>query len=152
MLFFNSHFNYYPLSWVSHSRKLNNEIIRLHERSLRIMYNDNSSTFERLLTKDNSISMHDRNLQDLETEMLKVYKEQEPDTLQDVFSLNSEPVYNLRNKFYFCYVQRPFSEPCKISRMNCLVASSKYAFQSMGALQNCFLEKCISDLLSLKYT
>ena len=101
MLFFNSHFNYYPLSWVSHSRKLNNEIIRLHERSLRFMYNDNSSTFERLLTKDNSISMHDRNLQDLETEMLKVYKEQEPDTLQDVFSLNSEPVYNLRNKTHF---------------------------------------------------
>ena len=33
--------------------------------------------------------------------MFKVYTEQEPDTLQDVFSLNSEPEYNLRNKSHF---------------------------------------------------
>ena len=58
--FFNSYFNYYLRAWMFHSRKLNNEINRLHERCLRIIYNDSSSTFERLLTTDNSISIHDR--------------------------------------------------------------------------------------------
>ena len=84
-----------------YSRKLINEINRLHKQCLRIIYNDISLTFELLLSKDNSISIHDRNLQVLETEMFKVYTEQEPDTLQDVFSLNSEPEYNLRNRTHF---------------------------------------------------
>ena len=60
-----------------------------------------SSTFERLLTKDNSVSIHDRNLQVLTTEMFKVYAEQGPDILQGVFPINSQPEYNLRNKTHF---------------------------------------------------
>ena len=93
--------NYYPRAWMFHSRKLNNEINRLHERCLRIMYNDSSSTFERLLTKDNSISIHDRNLQVLAIETFKLYTEQGPDTLQDVFHLSSQPEFNLRDKTHF---------------------------------------------------
>ena len=84
-----------------HSRKLNNKINRLHKRCLRVVYNDSSSTFERLLTKDNSVSIHDRNLQVLATEMFKVYTEQGPDILQDVFPINSQPEYNVRNKTHF---------------------------------------------------
>jgi len=99
--FFNAQFNYCPLTWMFHSRKLNNKINRLHERCLRIVYNDNSLTFEQLLTKDNSVSIHNRNLQALAIEMFKVYMEQGPDILQDVFPKNSQPEYNLRNRFYF---------------------------------------------------
>ena len=33
--------------------------------------------------------------------MLKVYTEQGPDILQDVFPKNSQPEYNLRNKTHF---------------------------------------------------
>ena len=32
--------NYYPLIWMLHSRTLNNEINRLYERALRIVYSD----------------------------------------------------------------------------------------------------------------
>ena len=99
--FFNSKFNHCPLAWMFHSRKLNNKIIKLHERCLRIIYNDSSSTFERLLTKDSSVSIHDRNLQVLAAEMFKVYKEERPVILQDVFTLNSQPEYNFRNKTHF---------------------------------------------------
>ena len=99
--FSNSYFNYYPLAWMFHSRKLNNEINGLHERCLRIIYNDSSSTFERLLTKDNSISIHDRNLQVLAIETFKLYTEQGPDILQDVFHLSSQPEFNLRDKTHF---------------------------------------------------
>ena len=65
-------FNYRPLVWMCHSRKLNNKINRLQERALRIVYNDKSSTFYQLLEKDKSVTIHARNLQYLETEIFKV--------------------------------------------------------------------------------
>ena len=70
--FINSQFGYYPLVWMNHSRKLNNRINRIHERALRVVYNDENSTFDELLTKDNSVKVHDKNLQVLVTEMFKV--------------------------------------------------------------------------------
>ena len=46
-----------------HDRNLNNKINRIHERALRIAYKDNVSTFEKLLEMDNSVTVHQRNLQ-----------------------------------------------------------------------------------------
>ena len=43
--FFKSQFNYYPLIWMYLSRKNNNKINRLHEKCLRIIYNDKRSSF-----------------------------------------------------------------------------------------------------------
>ena len=39
-LFIESQFRYCPLIWMFHSRGLNNKINRIHERALRITYND----------------------------------------------------------------------------------------------------------------
>ena len=50
--FFRSQFNYYPLLWMCHSRTLNNKINRLHERCLRIVYNNKLSSFQNLLDQD----------------------------------------------------------------------------------------------------
>ena len=100
--FFNSQFSYCPLAWMFYSQKSNNKINnRLREQCLRIINNDSSSTFERLLTKNNSVSIQDRNLHVLATEMFKAYTEQEPDILQAVFPLNTQPECNLRNKTDF---------------------------------------------------
>ena len=41
---------------------LNNKINRLHERCLRFMYNENTSSFTERLVKDNSVYMHHRNI------------------------------------------------------------------------------------------
>ena len=38
--FFNSQFNYCPLVWMLYNGSINNKIDRLHERVLRIVYND----------------------------------------------------------------------------------------------------------------
>ena len=46
-----------------HSRTNNRKINRLHERCLRIICNDKQSSFLKLLEKDNSVSIHQRNLQ-----------------------------------------------------------------------------------------
>ena len=46
-----------------HNRGLNNETKPIHERPLRIVYDDYSFTFEDLLNKDKSVTIHQRNLQ-----------------------------------------------------------------------------------------
>ena len=84
-----------------HSRKINNKINRLHERCSRITYRDNLSTFDELLSKDNSVSIHNRNLQALALELFKVYTKQGPDILNDVFPLNNQTRYNLRTNAHF---------------------------------------------------
>ena len=48
-----------------HSRTMDNKINCLHERSLRIVYSDQSSTFEELLERDMSFSNHLKNIQSL---------------------------------------------------------------------------------------
>ena len=73
-VYITSQFGYCPLVWMFHRRYLNNKINYLHERALRITYGDRSSSFENLLIKDNSVSIHHRNMQALTTEMFKVEK------------------------------------------------------------------------------
>ena len=44
---------------------MNNRISCRHERALRIVSNGNKSSFQQLLGKDNSVTMHKCNLQTL---------------------------------------------------------------------------------------
>ena len=67
--FFKSQFSCYPLSWMFYCRTLNNKMNRLHKRCLRIIYNNNTSSFTDLLGIDNSVSVHHRNIQVLATEL-----------------------------------------------------------------------------------
>ena len=55
-----------------HSRKLNSRITNIHERALRIAYKDFVSTLAELLDKDNSFTIHERNIQALGIELYKV--------------------------------------------------------------------------------
>ena len=98
--FFTSQFNYCPLVWMCHSRLINNKINRLHETCLRIIYSDKSSTFEELLEKDGSVTIHFRNIQKLAIEMFKVFKNLSPPIISDLFEVH-ENNYNLRNHRYF---------------------------------------------------
>ena len=62
-----------------HSRKLNNRINKIHERSLRLVYDDNFSNFEELLNKDDSVTIHERNIQVLAIELYKVVNKISPE-------------------------------------------------------------------------
>ena len=66
--FLNSQFNYCPVTWMCHSRALNNKINRLHGQCLRIIYNEQTSTLKELLEKNNAVSIHYRNIQALAIE------------------------------------------------------------------------------------
>ena len=67
--FVESQFSYCPLIWMFHSRGLNNKINRIHEIALRITFNNKSSTFQELLHKDNSFTMHHKNIRAPATEI-----------------------------------------------------------------------------------
>ena len=50
--FIESQFKYCPLVWLFHGRQINDKINKLHERALRIVYNDTFTSFEEFLVKD----------------------------------------------------------------------------------------------------
>ena len=79
-----------------HSRENNNKINGLHERYLRIICNDKRSSFNALLEKDGSVSIHERNIKILATEMFKVSKILAPHQMHEIFKLKDQPQYNLR--------------------------------------------------------
>ena len=62
-------FNYCPLVWMFHSRKQSHRINSIHERALRVTYQNYQSTFLQLLQKDNSVTIYQRNLQVLAAEI-----------------------------------------------------------------------------------
>ena len=95
--FIEAQFSYCPLIWMYHSRKLNNRINRIHERALRIAYCDEKSTFNELLTKDNSLTIHERNIKNLAIEMFKIKNNLSPSFLKEIFPESSNLV-NLRRK------------------------------------------------------
>ena len=53
-------------------RTANQKINKLHERALRIAYDDYCSSFEELLDKDGAVTIHQRNLRALAIEMYKI--------------------------------------------------------------------------------
>ena len=95
--FITSQFGYCPLIWMFHSRRLNNKINLIHERALRITYGDRISTFQELLSKDNSVSIHHRNLQVLATEIFRIRNNMAPEFLNEIFQERTLQ-YNLRRR------------------------------------------------------
>ena len=57
--FVHCHFSYAPLTLMFRSRELNNKINRVQKRALRILYNDDDSTFEELLERDEAFTVHE---------------------------------------------------------------------------------------------
>ena len=68
-VFITSQFSYCPLVWMFHCKRLGKKINVSHEGALRITYGDKTSSFNNeLLEKDNSVSIHHKNLQALAME------------------------------------------------------------------------------------
>ena len=91
-----SQFGYCLLAWIFHSKKPNNRIKILHDRGLRVVYRDYNATFSELLTKDQSVTIHQRNLQLLTREIFKTKNELSPKIMEEIFTFKNVD-YNLRN-------------------------------------------------------
>ena len=69
--FVESQFKYCPIVWIFHGRFTNSKIDRLHERTLRFVYDDDVSTLDQLLAIDKSFCISHQNIQRL---LIKIYK------------------------------------------------------------------------------
>ena len=98
--FITAQFNYCPLIWMCHSRTLNNNINRIHERALKIFYNDYKSDFKELLERDHSFIIHERNIQYLANEAYKVKNRLSPVIMNAVFQFGKNSVHELRSGNY----------------------------------------------------
>ena len=83
--FIESQYRFCPLVWMFHCRSLKNKINRIHKRALRITYNDKSSSFQNLFEKDNSVTIHHRNIKILATETYKFLKGLSPPLTNEMF-------------------------------------------------------------------
>ena len=70
--FIEPQFGYCPLVWMFHGRVRNRKINHLHECSLWIVYKDSISSFQELLQKDHSFTIHQRNIQNQAIELYKI--------------------------------------------------------------------------------
>ena len=80
-----------------HSRKQKLHINCIHERALRVVYKDHSSSFDELLEKGNSYKIHEKNPQKLVTEIYKMKMNLAPEIIREVFEIVERP-YAFRNK------------------------------------------------------
>ena len=87
-----------------YSRKTNSRINKLHERVLRLVYSDYEPTFENLLTKDGSFTVHHYNIQTLAIELYKVYNNISQTIFGELFTRNNIGYY-LRSKSDFVIPQ-----------------------------------------------
>ena len=94
-----SQFGYCSLVWMFHSRKLNHRINRIHERALRIVYRDTSLSFDGLLSKDQSYTIHHRNIQTLAIELYKVVNGLSPEIMNIILPMNTKSKYPGSNVF-----------------------------------------------------
>ena len=92
-------------------RNLNSKINSLHLRALRIVYRDNKSSFEDLLVKDKSVTVHHRNIHFLAIEMFKVKHGISPRSMENIFKkrvvLSNSVVIGLRHQSEFYNSHNP---------------------------------------------
>ena len=81
-----SQFSYWPLIWMFHDRRVNTIINYIHHRT---------SSFEEQFITDNSVSIHQRNLQLLVSEVYRTRMNLNPPFMKEIF-VEREMHYNLR--------------------------------------------------------
>ena len=87
--FIESQFSYCPLVWMFCSSKMNRKINHIHERALRLVYQDYTTSFGDLLKKDGSLTFHYRNIHQVAIEMFKVKHDLSPPFMKEIFTYKS---------------------------------------------------------------
>ena len=127
-----SNVSYCPLIWLFCSKGANNEINRTHKQALRALYGDYESTFEELLDRNKSLTIHKKNLQRLMVEIYKTINHLNPAYMWEFFIKKDVP-YNLRS-----------NELCKIPSVN----SQRYGISSLS-FRGSLLWNALSDEVKL---
>ena len=99
--FVQSQFSYAPLVWMLHSKSLVSKINRVHKSFLSLLYNDTESSFEQLLSKENTFTIHQKNIQKVMIEMFKSKNDIGPKLLKDIFQNSNYKGPTLRKPMDF---------------------------------------------------
>ena len=91
-----SQFYYCPLVWMFCSRQSNNLINKIHQWSLRINCKDQKTSYHNLLKTHNELTIHQRNLQVLMTEIYEIVNGVAPPILNSLIECRSNEC-NIRN-------------------------------------------------------
>ena len=83
-----------------HSQRSNSKINRIHERALRIVYDDDVSTFDQLLAMDKSFCIHHQNIQRPLIEIHKALYDISGNSLKELF-VKREGIRSFRSKSEF---------------------------------------------------
>ena len=145
--FIESQFSHCPLVWMfCFSRKLNKRMNHIHERGLRIVYEDYTSSFEELLRKNESVSIHHRNVQLVAIEMFKVKNSLCPEIMKDIFRLNTDP--NCSSTFIIPKVNSEFMGKLSLRYFGPVVWETMLPdkYKSITVL-----DKCQEDVGSVKH-
>ena len=132
-----SQFSHYPLIWMCHSRSNNRKRNMLRERCVRIICNDKQSYFTEWLSKDNSVSIHIRNIPRLTTEMFRLYTGLSSPLINNIFKIKAKNPYNLRQVSEF---SRPVVKSISQNWKNSILRTKKVFYFIL-----------LSDLCSLFY-
>ena len=93
-----SHFNYCPLIWMIHNRKLNEKMNKIHGRALRMAYVNHNPSFLKFLNIDKSVAMHKKSCIIYLLKSIKLKKRISPTIMSEIFqflkilSMNSKLV------------------------------------------------------------
>ena len=90
-------FKHYLIVWMFHSRCTNNKIHMLYERALKIVYDNEVSTFDQLRDMEKSSCIHQQNIQRLLIEIYKALYDISGDSLKELF-IRRERTISLRSK------------------------------------------------------
>ena len=80
-----------------HGRQINDKRDKLHERALKIVYNDSTTSFEELLVKNKTFIIHHQNILSLAIEIYKAVNNLPGGNLSEFFVRNNHN-YNLRSR------------------------------------------------------
>ena len=131
--FFESQFRYCSLTWMFHSQKSNNKINFLHEIALGIIYNDQISSFQERLDKDNSFTVHHFNIQSLAIEMFRVINNIAGTIIGNLFTIYIYHSHNLHSESKF------------LVPSVCTVHNGQNSIQYYGPLIWNMIPGCIKD-------
>ena len=92
-----SQLNYYRLVWMFCPRRSSNLINKVQERVLHITHNDQLTNFKSLLSNRNEITIHQKNLQVLMTEIYEITTHIAPPIMSSLFEIRE----NTHNTRYF---------------------------------------------------
>ena len=84
-----------------HSRTSNTKRNRVHLRALRLVYKDYTSTFDELLERDQSFSIHHRNIQLLAMELYKNKHDLSHEVIKGIFDQRNYTGIGLRSQIDF---------------------------------------------------